>query len=239
MEAPVYSSPGVEIQAIILDFGNTLVPWGERQARGLYDAVHEALGPVEDFHAKAERAHMGLVRERENGSLREVTCAEFVNAILGDEQPEERIAHVAATAHRAFVELCTVPPETRPLLARLAERYKLAVLSNFFLEGPVEEVLDRAGLTEYFVHVEVSAREGFMKPHPAPFETVRAALGTEFERTLMVGDDFFADVVGGYRAGLLTALTHEHRQMEPFDPRAPEVKADRILKRLDELANQP
>lgn len=229
----------MEFDAIILDFGNTLVPWGERQAQGLYDAVHRALGPVVDFDRKARRAHMGLVRERECGSMREVTCAEFVREILGAEQAPERVQAVAASAHRAFVELCTVPGHVRPLLERLAGRYKLAVLSNFFLEGPVEEVLERAGLREFLVHVEISAREGWMKPHPAPFDTVRAALGTDFERTLMVGDDFFADVVGGYRAGLLTALTHEYRRMEPFDARAPEVKADRILNRLDELASQP
>ena len=229
----------MEFDAIILDFGNTLVPWGDRQARGLYDAVHEALGPVEDFHAKARRAHMGLVHERENGSMREVTCAEFVNAIMGGEQPPALVERVAAAAHRAFVELCVVPPHVEPLLERLGRRYKLAVLSNFFLEGPVEEVLQRGGLWDHFVHVEVSAREGWMKPHPAPFDTVRAALGTDFERTLMVGDDFFADVVGGFRAGLLTALTHEYRRMEPFDARAPEVSADRILSSLDELADQP
>jgi FMN phosphatase YigB (HAD superfamily) len=214
------------------------VPWAKPQERAIYAAVHEALGPVDDFDRKVRRAHMGLVRERENGSMREVTCAEFVAAILGAEQPPERVEAVARRAHRAFVENCEVPAGLRPLLERLAGRYRLAVLSNFFLEGPVEEVLERAGLREFLVHVEVSAREGWMKPHPAPFDTVRAALGTEFERTLMVGDDFFADVVGGYRAGLLTALSHEYRRMDPFDARAPEVRPDRILSRLDELASQ-
>jgi FMN phosphatase YigB (HAD superfamily) len=225
----------VEFDAIIFDFGNTLVPWGKRQGEALYAAVRDALPPVEDFFTKARAAHMGLVRERENGSMREVTCAEFVSEIMGSEQEPALIEHVAEKSHRAFVELCEVPGHVRPLLERLGERYRLAVLSNFFLEGPVEEVLDRAGLTELFVHVEVSAREGFMKPHPAPFDTVREALDTEFERTLMVGDDFFADVVGGYRAGLLTALTHEFAQAEPFDARAPEVRPDRILSSLHEL----
>jgi FMN phosphatase YigB (HAD superfamily) len=84
----------------------------------------------------------------------------------------------------------------------------------------------------------VSSTGGWMKPHPEPFEKVRMALGTEMERTLMVGDDFFADIVGGYRAGLLTALTHEYHRMEPHDARAPEVSADRILSSLDELAGQ-
>ncbi|MEM8882600.1 MAG: HAD family hydrolase [Planctomycetota bacterium] len=230
----------MQFDAIIFDFGNTLVPWGPEQGRALYDAARRVLeaeaGPIEDFFTKARNAHMGLVREREDGSMREVTCAEFVAAIMGAEQPADLVEKVESESHRTFVELCTVPPHVRPLLERLRERYRLGVLSNFFLHGTVEEVLQTGGLWELFEHVEVSSTEGWMKPHPAPFEAVRMALGSEMERTLMVGDDFFADVVGGFRAGLLTALTHEYRQADPFDARAPEVKADRILSSLDELA---
>jgi len=229
----------VEFDAIILDFGNTLVPWREEQSRALSAAWERTLGPVDDLHAKVARAYMGLVRERENESMRELTTADIVAGILGEPAPDDVVARAERALHAAFVESCVVPPHVRPLLERLAGRYRLAVLSNFFLEGPVEEVLERAGVRDLLVHVEISAREGWMKPHPAPFDTVRAALDTEFERTLMVGDDFFADIVGGYRAGLLTALTHEYRQAEPFDARAPEVRADRILRRLDELASQP
>ena len=51
----------------------------------------------------------------------------------------------------------------------------------------------------------------------------------------MVGDNFWADIVGGHRAGFLTALTREHHQGPTSDPRAPEVVADRVLKSLTEL----
>ena len=111
----------------------------------------------------------------------------------------------------------------------------LAVLSNFVLTDPVVEALERGGVADAFVHIEVSATSGFMKPHPEPFEIAVDAMGIARERTLMVGDNFFADVVGGYRAGLLTALTHQYRQGPTSDPRAPEVRADRILTNLDEL----
>jgi FMN phosphatase YigB (HAD superfamily) len=225
----------VQFDAIIFDFGNTLIPWGPQQGLALYHAVRDVLDPIEDFDARARQAHMGLVRERENGSMAEVTCAEFVSAILGEPAPEELVKRAEAAAGAAFVELAVVPEHVRPLLDKLRARYRLAVLSNFFLEGPVEEVLRRSGLAEYFDHVEVSASGGWMKPHPEPFDKVRAALGTQMERTLMVGDDFFADIVGGYRAGLLTALSHEYHQAEPSDARAPEVTPDRILTSLHEL----
>jgi len=231
----------MRFDAIIFDFGNTILPWGAAQGRALLAAIEGvfvgALGPQERFLERAHESRDRLIREREDGSLREVTCDEFVRDLCGGEAPAGLVDAVAEAGHRGFVENCRLPEGRRDLIARLAERYPLAVLSNFFLAGPVEEVLQRDGLWDLFVHVEVSAVEGWMKPHPAPFDTCREKLGTEFERTLMVGDDFFADVVGGYRAGLLTALSHEYRQAPAEDPRAPEVRADRILRSLDELAD--
>ena len=51
----------------------------------------------------------------------------------------------------------------------------------------------------------------------------------------MVGDEFWADIVGGHRAGFLTALTHEHRQGPTSDPRTPNITADTVITDLKEL----
>ena len=100
---------------------------------------------------------------------------------------------------------------------------------------PIEASLKHAGLWDLFVHVEVSATSGLAKPHPSLFDTVRQHLDTPMERILMVGDEFWADIVGGHRAGFLTALTHEYRQGPTSDGRAPEVSADRVITSLQEL----
>ncbi|MHC4732098.1 MAG: HAD family hydrolase, partial [Planctomycetota bacterium] len=134
-----------------------------------------------------------------------------------------------------FLRNARFPDGIRELLERLARRRPLAVLSNFFMTPPVEAVLRRADLFDLFRHVEVSATSGFMKPHPAPFGIVLEELGTPAERTLMVGDDYWADVVGGHRAGLLTALTQEHRQGPTSDPRTPDIAADRVIRSVAEL----
>jgi len=229
----------VRFESIVLDFGNTILPWGHEQGRLFLESLEgvfaDALGPQENFVERAHESRDRLIREGENGSLREVTCEEFVVDLCGGTPPSGLVDAIAQRGHRSFVDLCVLPEGRRELLQQLGERYPLAVLSNFFLAGPVEEVLQRDGLWDLFVHVEVSAVDGWMKPHPAPFDTCREHLGTEMERTLMVGDDFFADVVGAYRAGMLTALTREYRDAPEHDERAPEVRADRILSSLDEL----
>jgi putative hydrolase of the HAD superfamily len=232
----------VHIDAIVFDLGNTLVPWDEPETQALYEALREpfeeACGPLPDFIARARRARDTLITERENGNLREVTAEEFVEAVSDGRSTDALVDRVAAVSHEAFVALCRVPPDLPGLLDRLGRRYPLAVLSNFFLDEPVHDLLQRAGLAERFVHVEVSATSGYMKPHPIPFEIVVERLGTAPERTLMVGDNFYADIVGGHRAGLRTALTVQHRQGPRSDPRAPEVRADLVLGNLRELEDR-
>jgi len=229
----------MRFDAIVFDLGNTLAPWREQEGRALYGELRplfeEALGPREGFCERAEQARDRLIREREDAGMREVTVEEFVDAVCGAPAPAGLTDRVREVFHSAFVRLCRFPEGLDALLGRLGRTRPLAVLSNFVLTEPIEEVLQRSGLRSRFVHVEVSATSGYMKPHRRPFEIVLEKLGTPAERTLMVGDTFFADIVGGHRAGLLTALTHEFVQGPAFDPRAPGVRPNRILKRLDEL----
>lgn len=232
----------VRYDAIVFDLGNTLLPWGEEQNRALYAALErtlaDAFGPLPDFEERATRARQTLYAERKRTTMREVTVDELLHHFLDGPAPAELPAAVVSAVERVFLDVARFPPGTRELLERLARRHPIAVLSNFFLTPPVEAVLERGGLRDLFVHVEVSATSGYMKPHPTPFAAVRDALGVDGP-VLMVGDDFWADVVGGHRAGFLTALTHEHRQDVTSDPGAPDVRAGRILKSLHELDGQP
>lgn len=225
----------MEYDGILFDFGNTLVPWGDVESRRLFDALEPLFEPVDDFAACAIGARDAILTRHEGSDLREATVEEFVEEMCNGNSTNGLVDAVSQRFHEAFVEICTVPAGLRDLLDDLGRHRPLAVLSNFVLTRPVEEALERGGVADAFVHIEVSATSGFMKPHPEPFEIAVEAMGIDKERTLMVGDNFFADVVGGYRAGLLTALTHQYREGPTSDPRAPEVRADRILGSLDEL----
>jgi FMN phosphatase YigB (HAD superfamily) len=232
----------MRFDGVVFDLGNTLLPWGDDHTRALYEALRKAfessLGPMPEFFERAFRARDALISEREATTLREVTVEEFVDEVCGGPAPAGLVEKVAEATHDAFVSICVFPEGLSDLLERLGRKRPLAVLSNFFMTVPVETALKRAGLWDHFVHVEVSATGGYMKPHPAPFETVREKVGTDHERTLMVGDDFWADVVGGFRAGLLTALTRQFRQGPLSDARAPAVRADRVIESLHELEDE-
>ena len=231
------------IEAIVFDLGNTLVPFAEPELKVLYAQLEHAfraeLGPETDFYARANRIRNEMIREREADSMREITIEEFCGAVCGRPASAQLIAAAHRTMDQTFVEVCRIPQSLGSLLARLGDRFRLAVLSNYVLTRPVEEVLRRAGLYEHLHTVEVSATHGYAKPHPDVFERVRSSLGTRPEATLMVGDNFYCDIVGGHRAGWRTAHTLEHYRGAASDPRAPDVRPDLVLERLDELAARP
>ena len=230
------------IDAIIFDLGNTLVPFGGREIRILYEALERVfareLGPMESFHDRANSVRNSMMREREDGSMREITIEEFAHEVSGGRATPRLRDGVREVMHRNFLDACRVPDGLHDLLHQLAEGHKLAVCSNYVLTPPIEELLQRSGLWDLFVTVEVSATSGFMKPHAVPFERVRSRLGVPASRTLMVGDNFFADIVGGHRAGFKTALTREHAPANESDARAPAVRADFVVSSLDELADR-
>jgi len=229
----------VGYDGIIFDLGNTLVPWGETQDRGLYVAIRrtyeDACGPVPDFHERATRARDTLIAARENSTLREVTVDDFLRELHGSEPPADLVDATARTITEVLPGLVTVPDGLGDLLDEIGRDRPLGILSNFVMAEPIHSLLERAGLRDRFAHVEVSATRGWMKPHPEPYRVVLEALGTAPERTLMVGDDFFADIVGATRAGMRTALTHQHREGPTHDDRAPDVRAELVIRDLTEL----
>ncbi|MHC4958302.1 MAG: HAD family hydrolase [Planctomycetota bacterium] len=226
-------------EAIVFDLGNTLVPWTARETVTLYAALEEVFqqhcGAMPDFFDRATAARDRLIAHHQDTDMREVTIDEFAEAVCDGAVPDGLCEDIATASAKAFRSLAHIPDYVPDLLGSLAQRYRLAVLSNFYLSEPIHDLLGRSGIARHLTHVEVSATTGFAKPHPEPFDVVRCALDTPMERILMVGDEFWADVVGANRAGFLTALTHEHRQGPTSDPRAPDVRADRIITSLREL----
>ena len=227
------------IDAIVFDLGNTLVPFGAREIKLLYAELEEAfaveLGPQQEFFERATRTYRAMQREREGGECRELTVEEFVDAMSDGRATNTLYERANKTMSDTMVSICRIPEGVKGHIERLAKNYKLAVLSNYVLTDPIERVVRGLGAWEFFETIEVSATNGFMKPHGSLFDSVSAKLGAPRDKTLMIGDNIWADVVGGHRAGFKTALTHEHFEGPIYDERAPGVSPDFILKSLDEL----
>jgi HAD superfamily hydrolase (TIGR01509 family) len=251
------------IRAITFDFGNTLVPVPEAALREVVGATARAiairLGPFDEDEVNRtwseERARQ-FREEVPHG--REVDLAQRLSRILArlrrmpapaDDVPwdDDAASLLSDEAERAwavdvysqeFVARLPPAPAAGALLAALAARYPLAILSNWPLATTIDRYVEAAGWSPYLRAIVVSQRVGTIKPHPAIFAAARDALGRPPpDEILHVGDDWAADVVGAKRAGWLAAYVRCRPTDSPLpgSERDPTVAADLELDAIDEL----
>ncbi len=250
------------IEAITLDFGNTLVPVPHdalrRVVRQTAQQVCARYGPFEE---DAFLAVWAEERDRqfaeEVPEFREVDLDQRLVRVLarmrgfagpsrearwddaaasGFSDPDE-IAWSVDIYSRAFVDLVDVPPAVGPLLERLSGRYRLGVLSNWPLAATIDRFVESAGWDRWLAAVVVSQRVGTIKPHPDIFRFAEAQLRTPAGAIVHVGDDWAADVVGATQAGWRAAYLRTEQGSSPLPESRPDDRgrADLELDRLTDL----
>ena len=215
------------IEAITFDFGNTLVPVDRAGLRRVVEStarqVAARLGPFDaaEFLRVWTEERERQFRE-EVPHFREVDLAVRFARILARLRgmttpgPGETWDQVAAATYStaqeldwavdvysaAFIAELPAPDGIGPLLARLASRHRLGILSNWPLAATIDRYVATKGWDHHFRAIVVSQRVGTIKPHPAIFAAALEALGApQPDAVLHVGDDWAADIVGAKKAG--------------------------------------
>lgn len=121
-------------------------------------------------------------------------------------------------------------PGARSLLAKLAPRYGLYLVSNG-ASAVQRSRLESAGILPYFQDIFISEEVGFDKPSPAFFHAVFAAIpGFSRETALIVGDSLTSDIRGGLNVGIRTCW------FDPYGrPGRPDIVPDYRITALDQL----
>ena len=137
-------------------------------------------------------------------------------------------------AHRnALGRAAEFPAHHGPLLRRLAERYKLAVVSNFDYTPTALDILERAGVVKLFDTIVVSDEVGWRKPRRDIFDAALGRLGVRADESLFVGDRADMDVVGAQRIGMDAAWINRDGEPLPSGIGAPTYE----IRDLGELAS--
>lgn len=92
-------------------------------------------------------------------------------------------------------------PGAEAALDRLAERYRLAMVTNG-LPDVQREKLVRTGLTDRFEAVVISAELGVGKPDRGIYDETLRRMAVPAEACVMVGDSFRRDVAGAQDVGI-------------------------------------
>ena len=218
------------LEAVLFDLGGTLdapgIPWKERLFQ-LYRLEGVAIAP-EAFAPLFYRADDALVGAVPPGlSLRD-TVDRLVAGLgeglaLGDDALTHRIAD------RFYESTLTHARANAPLLAQLARRYRLGIVSNFY--GNLETVCDEIGLRPYLRVMVDSAQVGWTKPDARIFGYALERLGVAPAAAAFVGDSLTRDMAGARAVG----MTHVWLAGDTVAAVEPCCPGDTVIRSLDTL----
>jgi FMN phosphatase YigB (HAD superfamily) len=230
------------IEAITLDFGNTLVPVGRAGLRSVVEATGQAvvenLGPFDlDEYLRVWADERDRQFREDVPQFRETDLAERFVRVLArlrgmpappvdvpwDQETAARlstpdeVAWALGVYSSSFVGRLPPHPAAGSVLQRLAARYPIAILSNWPFAATIDRYVEAMGWSTWIRAIVVSQRIGVIKPHEAIFAAAQALLGDPRAETILhVGDDWAADVVGAARVGWRVAYVNHRPEDSPL-----------------------
>ncbi len=229
-----------KIKAILFDLDGTLrhhIPTGDEvflsylKSLGLNISDEEALRAVhwEHYyfaHSPEIQQDSKTFKDDSKGFWINYSKRRLVALGLHQKQAVELAPAVSAFMGENYKPEAFVPEEARMVLTTLQEAgYILGVVSN--RDEPFQDELKRLNLDSYFRFCLAGGEVNSFKPDAHIFKRALELAGTSAEETMYVGDNYFADVVGAHRSGLLPVL---------FDPGQVFPDAEcLVIKSFDEL----
>jgi HAD superfamily hydrolase (TIGR01549 family) len=218
------------VSALLFDFGGTLdadgVAWKERFSR-LWRAEGEDVSPERfdrAFYA-ADDALVGAVPATLSLAETVERLARGVGERLGtsDESLAGRVASRFCEDAREYLN------RSGELLALLASRYRLGVVSNFY--GNLAAVCRDAGIQRHLLAAVDSADIGSCKPDPAIFQAALALLEAGPAESVFIGDSPARDMAGARGVG----MRHVLLAGESSGGLRPCCAGDSMIRRLEDL----
>lgn len=231
-----------QLDALIFDYGNTLIEFGPTQVdacdRALSDALETMFG-VHEFARLQEIQH----RERRSpyeGDFKENNLAgttrSLIQALFETDATDDQITELLEVRFNIMVSSIKVDPEVHVLLDRLSRRFRLGLISNYPCSRSINHSLAEHGLDRWFEVVVVSADVGHVKPHPRLFDLAVSSMKVRREATLYVGDNWLGDIQGAKRFGMKAAWIRQYIPYEDFPQNPGDHQPDLVVEHLSELA---
>lgn len=217
------------IEAVTLDFYNTLVHHAQGRGRGAmlmaYLEEHGLRGDAWE-HAVLYDLFESHEREYDPAATAEEKQQYFVRMAqrlfrrLNIDAPGGAAAeHAEALWGLLGPECFAVYSEVTDVLATLRRAgYPLAIVSNW--QCGLGHFCAELGLADAFDHILASAELGYAKPDPHIFTEACRRLGVPAGRVLHVGDSVVDDIDGALGAGLQAILVHRRSEPAPAGTRA-------------------
>ena len=101
-------------------------------------------------------------------------------------------------------------PDTLIVLNYLKSKYKMHIITNGFKEVQKRK-LQKSDLIQYFETVTISEDVGVKKPHKLIFDQALKVANANIENSVMIGDNFNADILGALGVGMKAIYYDFHK----------------------------
>ncbi len=224
---------------ILFDFFGTLVDYDASRGTKSYPRTVAALSSLgaalteEEFHTRWMANWMDF-ELRSHDDHREFSMTEvgngFLTGVLGRAPGPDEIELMIPPYLQEWNDGVYHIDGMAAWLTELAQRYRLAIVSNTHEPDLVAGHLARMGVAGLFDPVVLSIEVGWRKPHPEIYAITLEKLRITPQEAVFVGDNYLADFVGPTRAGIPAYL---------IDPAGvTEVPAERRLGSVFEVAER-
>ena len=199
------------IKGIIFDYGGSIdtdgIHWGELIGEE-YDKAGIGIGRelYREAYVHGERslAKSPIIEPTDtfHTLLKKKITLQFEYLLQQDSQlrlTQEQADKIADACYARVNEALAL---TRGIVQKLAERYPMVLVTNFYGNMPV--VLEEFGLTKYFNSIIESSVVGLRKPDPALFHLGVKALGVETDEIVVIGDSYRKDIYPSSTLGCRT-----------------------------------
>ncbi len=232
------------VQAIVFDYGNTLIPFGRAEVDRfdirLKTFLQQQFGPFDElqYHRICERdrlaPYQGNPPAYRESDLNQMVGDLFAALYRRPPIPEE-LQDIIRFRRAVFVEITDMAGETRDILKDLRADYRLGLLSNYPDGEAIRQSLRKNKADLLFDAVLVSGDIGLVKPHPEVFRQILRSLDIHPSQCLFVGDNWLADVQGARRAGMIACHFTKWVPPERFDPTPEDLLPHATIRDLSEL----
>jgi putative hydrolase of the HAD superfamily len=191
-------------RAIFFDVGNTLLFPNRSVILGpLYD--RGVVPTLDQWQAIERKTKKEFDSEMRTGTIDHGFWYLFYSHLLADLNiHDDALRDQLTNTTRISANWCVLPNGSRAILERIAQQYKIGVISN--ADGKIAEVLATCGIADCFRTITDSGLVGYEKPHPAIFEAALRELEATAEESLYVGDGYSIDYLGATNAGMQAIL---------------------------------
>lgn len=235
----------VQIKAILLDFGDTVVLADRFDYDACLRKVHRSLArnavktPYKEFKKIYFEVRDRLYRLAEETLKEADFCLRITETLKHfgySFNPTDPLVIRAADAFGdAFAQYMRIGKCVPTILKQLHSNYLLGLVSNFAYSPALRKTLDLLDITRFFDAIIISGEVGWRKPSPKIFQKALNALSVSASETVFVGDMLRLDIEGAKRMGMKTVLVKRTAERHELLKEIEKVKPEWIISKLEEL----